>query len=835
MNLHINLPPYLKGLTDSEVIASRILHGSNIQYKGIRNTWWNITLNTLKDPMLIILLLITGIYFMFGKLSEGYFMMGAIAVVGLISFYQENRSRIAIEALQALNTPLSRVIRNGTVTQILTTEVVPGDLLIAEEGGFINADGVVVYSHDFSVDESSLTGESNSVFKSETSKDSAVYSGTMVVTGMAVYKVEEIGSTTKLGRLGKSLNAINDEPSPLQLQIQSFVQKMLIAGVFVFVLVCCVSFLKTHDLLNSLLKGLTLAMSILPEEIPVAFAVFMALGSRRLINQGVLVKKTRAVETLGSATVVCTDKTGTITKNSMSLNCIYVHEDNKLYNRLLDNAPATFAVVESAMWASEPHPFDPMEKALHETYEQLAKNDRRSEFVMVHEYPLGGIPPMMTHIFENEFKNQIVATKGAPEAILNVCHLELKEKTEINSIVQQLASQGLRILGIAKAEEVIMPYPIRQQDIPFKFIGLVAFQDPPKENIDEVFSRFYKAGLNIKIITGDNDMTTKAIAQQAGLKGFNKSIDGNDLIKMNPVDLDTSLENTNIFTRMFPDAKLLAIKGLQRQKHIVAMVGDGVNDGPALKAADIGIAMGHKGTEIAKSAADLILLDDDLDKLVLAIGAGRRIYANLKKAIQYIISIHIPIIATVTLPLVFGWIYPEIFTPVHVIFLELIMGPTCSIVYENEPMERNAMLLPPRPVSYSFLNWNEMSMSLIQGLMITLGILFIYRYSVYSGNDESQTRTMVFMTLVTSNIFLTHVNRSFFYSVITSMREKNMLVWWITGITIIMLYLILFIPFARSFFQLTIPSFQSILICIITALFSVGWLEGWKRTQRRKK
>ena len=286
---------------------------------------------------------------------------------------------------------------------------------------------------------------------------------------------------------------------------------------------------------------------------------------------------------------------------------------------------------------------------------------------------------------------------------------------------------------------------------------------------------------------------------------------------------------------MFPDAKLLAIKGLQRQKHIVAMVGDGVNDGPALKAADIGIAMGHKGTEIAKSAADLILLDDDLDKLVLAIGAGRRIYANLKKAIQYIISIHIPIIATVTLPLVFGWIYPEIFTPVHVIFLELIMGPTCSIVYENEPMERNAMLLPPRPVSYSFLNWNEMSMSLIQGLMITLGILFIYRYSVYSGNDESQTRTMVFMTLVTSNIFLTHVNRSFFYSVITSMREKNMLVWWITGITIMMLCMILFIPFARSFFQLTIPSFQSILICIITALFSVGWLEGWKWTQRRNK
>ena len=571
-----------------------------------------------------------------------------------------------------------------------------------------------------------------------------------------------------------------------------------------------------------------MAMSILPEEIPVAFAVFMALGSRRLINQGILVKKTRVVETLGSATVICTDKTGTITANSMDLTGVYVHTKNKLYEAPIAVDKEVLEVLETAMWASEPNPFDPMEKALHHMYEVSTDNDRRTRFLMIHEYPLSGIPPMMTHIFENESGEQIIAAKGAPESIIDVCNLTTAEKETINAIVQQLAGKGLRILGVASADTLLKVFPVRQQDISFRFAGLVAFQDPPKENIEEVFLKFYAAGLNVKIITGDNALTTLAIAQQAGLKDSEKSVDGNKLIQMSTEELDNALRGTNIFTRMFPEAKLAAINSLKRKNQVVAMIGDGVNDGPALKAADIGIAMGTKGTEIAKSAADLILLDDDLGKLVIAIGAGRRIYSNLKKAIQYIISIHIPIIATVTLPLLLGWIYTDIFTPVHVIFLELIMGPTCSIVYENEPMERNAMLQPPRPASYNFLNWKELSRSILQGLAITAGILFVYQYSVRKGGTEDETRTMVFVTLVFTNILLTLVNRSSRYSVFETMKNKNGLIVTIIAITLLMMACMIFIPLVRSFFRLVIPSGQTLLICLATAFISVFWFEIWK-------
>ena len=834
MDPQINLPSHLIGLSHHEVNSLRNIYGLNTQYQGAKNTWWKIIGNILKEPMLIILLLISGIYFAFGNTNEAYFMLGAIVMVAGISFYQENRSRIALDALHSLNAPRSRVIREGQSMLINTTEIVPGDLVIAEEGGLINADGEVVYSHDFSVNESALTGEAYSVFKSEKTKENYVYSGTMVSSGMAVYKIEQIGPKTKLGQMGTSLLAIKDDPSPLQVQIQSFGRKVLLAGVFTLLLVCIVSYAKSHDFLDSLLRGLTMAMSILPEEIPVAFTVFMALGARRLIKEGILVKKTRVVETLGSATVICTDKTGTITENRMKVHGMYVQKTNKLFEDLTALDSSSMEVLEAAMWASEPHPFDPMEKALHILYEKSVIHDKRTRYSMIHEYPLGGVPPMMTHIFESKTEEQIIAAKGSPEAIMNVSQLSPEEKNEINQVVRQLAQEGLRVLGVAQAGQRLDFFPEHQQDISFQFLGLVAFEDPPKENIRAVFDKFYDAGLKVKIITGDNAITTKAIAQKAGLKGLDKSIEGSELIKMNQTDLDDAVKNRNIFTRMFPDAKLAAIRSLKKQNQIVAMIGDGVNDGPALKAADIGIAMGNKGTELAKSAADLILINDDLEKLVHAIGAGRRIYANLKKAIQYIISIHIPIIATVTLPLVLGWVYPYIFTPVHVIFLELIMGPTCSIVYENEPMERNAMLQPPRPASYNFLNWREMGSSILQGLAISAGILFIYQYSIRQGGNEELTRTLVFGTLILANIFLTLVNRSFYYSFIESMKSKNKLMLWIIGISAAMLFVMIYVPGFRSFFHLTIPSVPLMSISAFVAAISVFWFEIWKWLKRRK-
>ena len=829
----LNLPAELTGLTDERVLAARKQFGWNLQQTKIKSTWWRMLVDIVKEPMLLLLIAIAIIYFILGSLGEAYFMLAAIIIVSGISFYQDNRSRKALEALEALNTPLSNVIRNGSPRSILTSEIVPGDLVIAEEGSTINADGFIVYSHDFSVNESMLTGEALAIPKSMDSDDKKVYSGTVTSSGLAVYQVEKTGVSTKIGQLGTSLMDIKEEPTPLQQQIESFVKRMAIIGIIVFLIVWGVQFAQSKNLLASLLKGLTLAMSILPEEIPVAFTTFMALGSRRLMKAGIIVKKTRTVETLGSATVICSDKTGTITENNMSLQAIYAWSNHTLYEDGTKYDTHALTVIETAMWASEPIPFDPMEKTLHQIYETNTTRDDRLAYRMIHEYPLGGKPPMMTHLFENNHGQRIIAAKGAPEAILALCQLTQTEKERVQNEMDALAIKGYRMLGVADAVHPGNTFPVDQHDFSFRFVGLVVFYDPPKANIDKVFRQFYQAGIDVKIITGDNPATTTAIANHAGIYHADKTIDGEALMKLDEATLGKIVHDKVLFTRMFPEAKLATINALKKDNEIVAMIGDGVNDGPALKAAHIGIAMGQKGTEMAKSAASLILLNDDLSKMVDAIATGRRIYTNLKKAVQYIISIHIPIILTVSLPLFLGWMYPDIFTPVHVIFLELVMGPTCSIVFENEPMEKNTMQQPPRPMTETFLNWGELSMSILQGLVITCGVLLMYQYSIWQGGNEEITRTLVFTTLIFSNIFLTLVNRSFFYSFLTMLRYKNNLLIGILLITLVILATMLFVDPVTAFFHLTHPHPIDIVQCLGMAFVSVFWFEGVKWWRRR--
>ncbi len=832
----INIPAELTGLSDSEVLASRNQHGYNQQQQKVKSNWWRLILDIVKEPMLLLLIAIAVIYFITEKYGEAYFMLSAIFIVSGISFYQDNRSRKALEALETLNTPLSKVIRNGELQNILTKDIVPGDLVIAEEGSTINADGIIVHSNDFSVNESTLTGEAQAVYKSKDAQDSRVFSGTLTSSGLAVYKVEQTGLSTKIGQLGTSIADIKEEPTPLQVQIETFVKRMALIGVFVFLLVWAVQYMESRNLLASLLKGLTLAMSILPEEIPVAFTTFMALGSWRLMKEGIIVKKTRTVETLGSATVICADKTGTITENNMSLQSVYAFSNHTLYSDESKYDADALAVIETAMWASEPVPFDPMEKTLHRVYEHSAAKDEREEYAMVHEYPLGGVPPMMTHIFENKAGSRIIAAKGAPEAILKLCDLSAINMQEIQNVLDQLAQQGFRILGVANASDHAGSFPQEQQSFSFHFVGFVVFYDPPKPGIEKVFKKFYQAGIQVKIITGDNPITTKAIAKHAGIRNAKETIDGEALMQLNEKEFSKAIGHSTLFTRMFPEAKLAMINAFKKDNQIVAMVGDGVNDGPALKAAHIGIAMGQRGTEMAKSAAALVLMNDDLAKMVDAIATGRRIYANLKKAIQYIISIHIPIILTVSLPLLLGWIYPDIFTPVHVIFLELVMGPTCSIVFENEPMEKNTMVQPPRPLTETFLNWRELGMSIIQGLVITAGVLFMYMYTVRQGGSEEQVRTMVFTTLIIANIFLTLVNRSFLYSIMTTLRYKNDLLRYIILITLAILATMLFFDPVTYFFRLDHPGIMDILRCTGVALLSVLWFEAvkwWRRSHAR--
>jgi Ca2+-transporting ATPase len=827
---------HIAGLSSSQVLEAREKFGTNqLNYKK-ENGFWDALKSLVKEPMLILLLVAASIYFISGDVGDGLFMAFAIVLVAAISLYQDSRSRNALEKLKNFTQAKCKVIRNGNTEEINSEDLVLGDSLIVEEGTAIAADGAIVHSNDFSVNESILTGESMSVSKDKDSEDHFVYKGTTVASGLAIVTITAIGNETKLGKIGKSLESIEEEKTPLELQINNFVKKMVLAGAVVFVVVWAINYFQSHQLLDSLLKSLTLAMSILPEEIPVAFTTFMALGAWRLMKLGIVVKQMKTVETLGSATVICTDKTGTITENKMGLAKLFLLDSQNITDAEHITNDAEKALLRLAMWASEPIPFDPMEIVLHDAYAKTHHKDERKHYKMIHEYPLDGKPPMMTHLFEDKAGHRIIATKGAPEALMNVCNLSAEEKTQIEAAIDGLAVDGYRLLAVAEADFAGNNFPATQQEFQFNFKGMVAFYDPPKKNIKAVLKHFYKAGIKVKIVTGDNAATTTAIAKQIGFKGYEKSITGEELMQLSEEALNATVLDIQLFTRMFPDAKLKIIEALKAQQEIVAMTGDGVNDGPALKAAHIGIAMGKKGTEIAKQAASLILVNDDFSKMVDAVAMGRKIYTNLKKAIQYIISIHIPIILTVFIPLVLGWIYPNIFTPVHIIFLELIMGPTCSIIYENEPMEANTMKQPPRPFTTTFFNWKELTTSIIQGLFITAGTLFAYQYAVYQGFSESTTRTMVFTVLVAANVFLTLVNRSFYYSMLTTLKYKNNLVPLIIGVTIAITALLLYVPPFARFFLFTPLDGVQIATCVGIGFISVIWYEliKWRKQIKDK-
>jgi Ca2+-transporting ATPase len=823
----------IAGLSDKEVIASQKANGFNVLVYQQKHQLLRAIGQMVIEPMFLLLVAASSLYYITGDYADGIFMSIAIFLVAFLSLYQEARSRNAIDKLHKLSQPNSKVIRNSTVIEIPSEEIVLGDCIQIEEGSFIPADATLLQSNDFSVDEAILTGESLAIIKNENTENNKVFQGTNVAKGMAIAKVTAIGNLTALGKIGKSLQEIKEEKTPLQIQITAFVKKMSFIGLCIFALVWALNYFHSKMVLGSLLNALTIAMSVIPEEIPVAFTTFMALGAWRLLKMGIIAKETKTVETLGSATVICTDKTGTITENKMSLAEVYVLSANTTVTFSNPINDVAIEVLTTAMWSSEPIPFDAMELAIHEAYNALTTKDDRPDFKLVHEYPLSGNPPMMTHVFENATGTKIIATKGAPEAIMAVSQLSDDEHKQITTAMEAMMIKGFRVLGVGSAKPQGSSYPMTQQEIHFKFIGLVAFYDPPKANMKQVFDSFYKAGIQVKIVTGDNAATTQTIANQVGFKDADKVLNGDELMAMDKATLNLKVMETTLFTRMFPEAKLRIIQALKDNNQIVAMTGDGVNDGPALKSSHIGIAMGKKGTEIAKEAANLIIVEDDLAKMVEAIAMGRKIYVNLKKAIQYIISIHIPIILIVFIPLALNWTYPTIFTPVHIIFLEIIMSPTCSIIYENEPMEGNLMLQMPRPLKTTFFNLKEISISIIQGLVVTAGLLLIYQYGLYCNYTEGVVRACVFITLIASNIFLTLANRSFYYSVLITIRYKNNLVPMIIGLTIGITALIVFVPVFSKFFLFEPIGIKQILSSILVAFVSVFWIEIYKAFKRK--
>lgn len=823
----------MKGLTDEQVLAARLAHGSNTLSRKKNNRLWEILKAVLGEPMVLLLLAACALYLLSGQVMDALLLLAAIVVISAISLYQDRRSRNALTMLQELTQPRCKVIRNGSEAMIKTQELVPGDCLVIEEGEMVPADGIILKANDFSVNQAVLTGEAFPVSKNESADDRKVFSGTTVTGGLAFVEVTETGDRSELGKIGSGLQEINQEKTPLEKQVNDFVKKMAIGGIVVFFLVWGLNFYLTGSLMQSLLKALTLAMSILPEEIPVALASFMALGAWRLTKSGIVVKQVKMVEALGSATVICVDKTGTITQNKMSLAKLYIHTTGGTVTLGGGQiaAPEAQELVRIGMFASEPVPFDPMEKALHELYAANTADDERPSYTMVHEYPLSGKPPMMTHVFENAVGQRIIAAKGAPEALLAVSDLTHHEKATIKVQVAAMAAEGFRVLAVGRAEAGMLPPT--QQELRFGFIGLLAFYDPPKQNITAVLESFYQAGIAVKIITGDNSLTTAAIAKQIGFRGHENAMTGEDLMKLSDSGLRAAVEKTAIFSRMFPEAKLRIINALKANGQVVAMTGDGVNDGLALKAAHIGIAMGKRGTATAKDAASLVLVEDDLSKMVEAVAMGRRIYSNLRKAIQYIISIHIPIILIIFIPLLLGWAYPAIFSPVHVIVLELIMGPTCSIAFESDPMESNAMQKKPRALTASLFNRRELGIAILQGIAVTAGLVAVYQYAADKGYSEELARTMVFTTLVMANILLTEVSRSRIYSVFTVLRYKNALIGYILAATAALLVLTLTVPALRSLLAFSQVTWGQLLLCMGVAAVSVLWYEGFKYYKRK--
>lgn len=817
-------PATQEGLSTEAAVASRKAHGSNAIDGKESHGLLAVLKDVVTEPMFILLLLACGVYFLTRNYPEGFFMLVSIFLVAGISIFQEFRSRNALQALQKLSAPHARVIRDGVIQQLDTDEIVQGDLILIEEGEVVPADGDIVSANDLSLNESILTGESFPVHK-QANGAHLVYRGTLVTSGTAAVRITAVGASTQFGKIGLSLQEIRMSKTPLQLQIAHFVKYMLWIGGITFTVVVGYQYYLSRDFIHSLMHGLTLAMSILPEEIPVAFSTFQALGVFRLLKRQIVVKQPRYAETLGAATVICTDKTGTITQNRMEI--AYLYDATEHHSIPCDDtAKIPERLIEFAMWSSETNAFDPMEKAIHALYGRSTSTDKRKLFTQVHEYPIGGKPPFMTHIFRNTLNGEtVIAAKGAPEAILQRSGLSLADLKRTEEQARDYARQGFRVLGVGRGSWLEKDWPVSQEEFHFEFLGLLAFQDPPKANMDATIRQFSKAGIAVKMITGDHAETALAIAAQVHLQHDHEVLTGQEVLQMSFEELKAQVRTTDIYARMFPEAKLRVIDALKENGEVVAMTGDGVNDAPALKAAHIGIAMGQRGSEVARNAAALIITDDDLGHMTEAIALGRKIYDNLKKAIRYIVSIHIPIIGIVTLPMLLSWKYPDIFSPVHVIFLELIMGPTCSIIYENEPMEPGTMDRPPRRMGATFLSFRQLLISIVQGLMITAGCLGLGAWLTSEGKDADTVRTGVFLTLLFSNIFLTFVNRSFRYTVTHTLRYKNHLIPLITSITLLLTAFILFVPFMRGLFSLVIPGTQLIMISMVVAFVAVFWIE----------
>jgi Ca2+-transporting ATPase len=788
-----------------------------------------LLLEIVREPMSFLLLGCGAIYLILGDRQEAFMLLGFLFIIIGITAYQEIRAERAIDALRELSSPRALVLRDGERKRIPGREVARGDIAFVGEGDRVPADGLSLTEADLAVDESLLTGESVPAGKE---KGAALFSGTTVVRGQGVMRVTAIGAQSELGKIGKSIQTRVKEPTRLETETRSLVWKLTWIAAALCVLVVVAYGLTRYDWLSGILVGLSLAMAILPNELPAVLTIFLALGAWRMSQRRVLTRKVPAIENLGAATVLCVDKTGTLTLNRMSIQLLYSNDAYFEVSELTEAPiPDEFhEVLEFGLLASRTDPFDPMEKAFLAVGNRLLGGTEHlhPSWDLKKEYPLSSELLSISHAWKpSHGKEYVVGAKGAPEAIIDLCHLDPATGSRVDGIAREMAERGLRVLGVAKAKLGQSALPEKQHDFDFEFVGLVGLADPIRPGVREAIAECHTAGVRVVMITGDHPDTAQSIARAIGLQNPGRVMTGAELGQVSASDLRKAVEEVNVFSRMVPEQKLLLVNALKENGETVAMTGDGVNDAPALKNANIGIAMGGRGTDVAREASAIVLLDDDFASIVEAIRTGRRVYANLKSAFVYLLSAHVPIAGISVLPVLLK--LPLVLLPVHIAFLHLIIEPACSVVFEAEPPAPDTMRRPPRKPGRSLFGKKTLLPSVARGASVLVALLVIFVVALRRGQGEADARALTFTTLIVSNLALI---------VIISRRGHGR---WIAPIVIgslALLACVLYIPNLRDIFRFSTLHPGDLLLCAVVGILSVllpTWLHALRSSAQAQR
>lgn len=768
-----------QGLSAAKAARRLAQDGPNLLSLEHKRGLINICVEVATEPMFLLLLAAGGLYLLMGDVHDAMVLLAFIGIIILVTILQEQRTERALEALRDLSSPRALVIRDGVETRIAGRDVVVGDILLLAEGDRVPADARVLEFHELAADESMLSGESVSVPK--LSEKAEVYAGTLIVRGQGIAEVIATGKTTRLGGIGKALEDIQPEASPLHQQVKRLTARIAIFAILLCVLLTLIYGLSTASWMEGVLAGITLAMAALPQEFPVIMIIFFALGARRIAQHKVLTRNLNAIETLGKTTVLCVHKTGTLTENRMKVAALVINGDT-LYTEGLVTLPEVYAeLIRFAVLGSETEPHDPMEQAFHDFSRLYLDPDLlpNEDWELVREYELTGGLMAMSHGWHEPRKaHRVIASKGAPEAMMDLCHIPPARRKEIESQAKILAGQGLRVLGVAKSSyPVNASWPTIQHDFDFEFIGLVGLEDPVRKDVPAAVASCQRAGIRVVMITGDYPVTANAIAQRVGIA---------------PED---------VYARITPERKLEIVEHLKAEKEIVAMTGDGVNDAPALKAAHIGIAMGKRGTDVAREAASLVLMEDDFASIVTAIALGRRIFSNLRQALLFTLTIHIPVICLSILPVLLG--LPLLLLPIHIAFLELVFDPTCSLVFEAEQSREGEMSCPPRRADDPLVSMESILYHLLMGLLVGGVLTTFYMEFSSTGMALSEARTVIFTILVATTIGFVVALRQPYSGLRSLVVPMPLLSQRVLGLTVLALISVTGVPVLANLFSMT--------------------------------